>query len=382
MIYMDCAATSWPKPEAVYEAMDSFMRHRGVNPGRSGYRLSVEASGMVYAARGAVAEIFNVENPQRIIFTKNATEALNMATKGILRPGGHVITSGLEHNSVMRPLRALEAEGVEVTVMNCTLEGLLNPLEVEKAIRKNTQLIIMTHASNALGTVLPVEKVGQIARRHGIPFCVDTAQTAGAFPVNIPAMNADLLAFTGHKSLLGPQGTGGLYISEKFGDTLEPLLYGGTGSLSESDYQPDFLPDKYESGTPNTVGLTGLGAGAQFVLAQGIEVIQEHEGKLRRRLLEGLESIGGVIVYGGSDNQQYIPVLSFNISGQSPAEVATQMEVSHNILCRSGLQCAPVAHKTMGTFPGGTVRLSPGYFNTMDEVEQVLWSVSRIAKAA
>ncbi|HAZ32004.1 MAG TPA: cysteine desulfurase [Dehalococcoidia bacterium] len=378
MIYLDNAATSWPKPEAVYQAMDRFMRQVGTSPGRSGHRLSIEAGRVVYETRESLARLFNIDDPLRIIFTRNATEALNLAINGVLRPGDHAITSSMEHNSVMRPLRALEERGVELTVVSCSKEGFLDPQEVEKAVKRNTRLVVLNHASNVVGALLPVSEVGAIARRHGVLFCIDAAQSAGAYPLDVPSMKFDLLAFTGHKSLFGPQGTGGLFIRQ--GVELEPLMRGGTGSRSDSEHQPDFLPDKYESGTPNTVGLAGLGAGVQFVLSQGVDALREKEENLMYLLIEGLGAIPGVTLYGSGDAREQVAVLSFNIAGIASSEVAMRLEEEYDIMCRPGLQCAPIAHKTLGTFPGGTVRVSPGYFTTEDEIDIVLKAANNVAK--
>jgi cysteine desulfurase/selenocysteine lyase len=285
MIYLDNAATSWPKPEAVYQAMDSLMRNTGASPGRSGHLMSLTAAHIVHETREALCEFFGIADPSHLVFTANATEALNLAIKGLLRPGDHAVTSSMEHNSVMRPLRALEKTGVELTVAPCASDGSLDPGEIGRAIRPNTRLIVLTHASNVVGTVLPVAAVGRIARSHGVPLLVDAAQSAGCYPIDVETMNIDLLAFSGHKSLFGPQGTGGLYIRPGLESRLEPLKYGGTGSFSEHENQPDFLPDKYESGTPNTVGLAGLGAGVRFVMREGLGNIRKKEERLTGLLL-------------------------------------------------------------------------------------------------
>lgn len=380
MIYMDNAATSHPKPEATYQAMDMFMRNIGASPGRSGHSLSIEAGRCIYETREAVAQLFGVENPLRIIFTSGATEALNLVVNGILRPGDHVITSGMEHNSVMRPLRDIESKGVALTVVSCSRVGSLNAKDVEQAIRRSTALIILNHASNVVGTILPIAEVGEIARRRGVLFCVDAAQTAGAYPIDVEEAKIDFLVFAGHKSLFGPPGTGGLYIREGVEELLPPLVRGGTGSHSEHEQQPTFLPDKYESGTPNTVGLAGLDAGVRFVLSQGVSELRKKEEKLAQLLVEGLSSISEVTLYGSKNIQGQIAVLSLNISGVAPSEVAMVLEEKYQILCRPGLHCAPEAHKTIGTFPCGTVRLSPGYFNTEEEVHIVIEAVSRISE--
>lgn len=379
LIYLDNAATSWPKPEAVYQAMDNFMRHTGASPGRSGHRLSIEAGRVVYEAREVLAQLFGLDDPLRVVFTKNATEALNLAICGLLRPGDQVITSSMEHNSVMRPLRFMEAQGVGLTVVECSSTGMLDPQDVERAITAGTRLIIVTHASNVAGTLLPVAEIGAIARRRNLLFCVDAAQTAGAYPIDMKAMHINLLAFTGHKSLFGPPGTGGLCIANGVDKFLEPIMRGGTGSASESEYHPGFLPDKYESGTPNTVGLAGLTAGVGFVLTQGIANIRLREEKITRLLIDGMQKIPRVTLYGCRDARERVAVVSFTIDGLSSSEVAMRLDEEYDIMCRPGLQCAPLAHKTLGTFPSGTVRLSPGYFTTEDNIHTALDAIEKIA---
>ncbi|MDM7999716.1 MAG: aminotransferase class V-fold PLP-dependent enzyme [Dehalococcoidia bacterium] len=382
MIYFDNAATSWPKPEAVYLAMDSLMRNTGASPGRSGHLMSLTAARIIHETREALCELFNISDPSHVVFTSNATEALNLAIKGLLRPGDHAVTSSMEHNSVMRPLRALEKNGVDITVVKCASDGSLDPHDIEKAIRSNTKLIVLTHASNVVGTMLPVSEVGRIARGCSIPLVIDAAQSAGCYPIDVETMNIDLLAFSGHKSLFGPQGTGGLYIRQGIESRLEPLKYGGTGSYSEHEDQPNFLPDKYESGTPNTVGLAGLGAGVRFVMQEGLTNIKKKEQRLTKLLLDGLASIPGVTCYGNGDPARRVAIVSFNISGMLPSEVALQLEEDFRIMCRPGLQCSPAAHKTLGTFPQGTVRLSPGHFNSSHDVERTLEAVKQIARRA
>ena len=379
MIYLDNAASSWPKPDETWQAMEHFMRNIGANPGRSGHRLSIEAGRILIDAREALAELFGIDDPLRLVFTKNATEALNLAICGILQPGDHCITSSMEHNSVMRPLRALEKRGVEITVVPCSPQGELDPRAIEKAIKKKTRLIVTTHASNVTGTLMSVNEVGKIARKHGVFFCIDAAQTAGAYPIDVKKMHIDLLAFTGHKSLYGPQGTGGLYIREGLEADLEPLIRGGTGSRSESQEQPDFLPDKCESGTPNTVGVAGLGAGVRFILAQGVANIRAKEQALTRMLIEGLGSIPGISVYGCRDAERQVAICSFNIAGLTPSEVTMELDEEYAIMSRPGLHCAPAAHQTIGTLPQGTVRLSAGYFTTEAEIAVALEAVEKIA---
>jgi cysteine desulfurase family protein len=366
----------------VIKAIVRFMEEVGANPGRSAHRLSVEASRIVYEAREALAELFNVHDPLRIVFCSNATEALNLALNGLLRAGDHVVTSSMEHNSVMRPLRALERRGVEVTVVHCSPEGFLDQADLEMAIKPNTKLIVLNHASNVVGTILPVAEAGEVARRHSLLLLVDAAQTAGALPIDVEADRIDLLAFTGHKSLLGPMGTGGLYIGERVNlSEFEPLKRGGTGSRSELEEQPDFLPDKYESGTLNAVGIAGLLGGVRFILERGVEEIRQHEMELAQKLIEGLLAIPGITVYGGHDAHRQTATVSFNIRGLSPSEVGLRLDEGYGILCRVGLHCAPAAHKTIGTFPTGTVRFGLGYFNTMEEVERAVEAVKDMANS-
>ena len=399
MIYFDNAATSWPKPPAVAEAMVRFTNDVGANPGRSGHRLSVEAGRVVYDAREAVAELFNAPDPLRVVFGHNVTEALNLALRGLLRPGDHVITSSIEHNSVMRPLRALEREGVEVTVVRCSPEGFLNPTDVEAAVQPNTVMIALNHASNVVGTLLPVAEVGRFARQHDLLLLVDAAQTAGAYPIDVQADGIDLLGFTGHKSLYGPMGTGGLIVGERVDVArLEPLKRGGTGSHSEHEEQPDFLPDMCESGTPNAVGLAGLEAGVRWVLERGVEAIRAHETALAQRLIDGLRAIHstgpsagsrqgsgrrpGATIYGGLDATHQTATVSFNLAGMEPSEVGLRLDEEYGIMCRVGLHCAPAAHKTVGTFPVGTVRFGLGAFNTIEEVDSAAEAVSQLTQEA
>ena len=379
LIYFDNAATSRPKPDETWQAMDRFNRSIGGSPGRSGHRLSIEAGRIVLETREGLARLFGVDDPFRIVFTKNATEALNLATFGLLRAQDHVITSSMEHNAVMRPLRHLEADGIDLTVISCSAKGELDWRAVEAAVKKNTRAIYLTHASNVAGTILPVHEVGEICRARGIIFCVDAAQTAGVLPINVEDMQVDLLAFTGHKSLYGPQGTGGLYIRKGLEERIRPLMAGGTGSRSESEQQPDFMPDKFESGTLNTVGIAGLGAGVAFV-QENFGEIRTKESRLTDLFLNGLKSISGIRIYGPGDPTRQIPVVSFNIEGVSPSEAALTLDERFGIMSRPGLHCAPAAHRTIGTFPGGTVRFSFGYFNTEEEINKALEAISYLSK--
>ncbi|MCK9460716.1 MAG: aminotransferase class V-fold PLP-dependent enzyme [Proteobacteria bacterium] len=380
MIYFDNAATSWPKPDTVPAAMERFLREHGANPGRSGHALSIEAGRVVFDARDRVSRLFGLGDPLSVVFTKNATEALNLALQGLLQPGDHVITSTMEHNSVLRPLRFLEGRGVAVSRVPCTADGTLDPAEVERSISAKTRLIVLSHASNVVGTLCPIAEIGRLTADREILFCVDAAQTAGAVPIDMAAMCIDLLAFTGHKSLYGPQGTGGLCIGERAKGRLRPLMFGGTGSASDSDVHPDFLPDCFEAGTLNAVGLAGLAAGLEFVEGRGLAAIREHETALIARLIDGLRGIPRVRVLGTGDAKRQTAVVSFNLDGWSCSEVATALEERAGICCRAGLHCAPLAHRQLGTFPEGAVRLSLGIFNTETEIAAALEALRELAE--
>ena len=381
MIYFDNAATSWPKPPRVKEAMNQFMEEVGANPGRSGHFRSIEAARMVFETREALSVLFHAKDSSRIVFTLNATESINLALKGLLKPGNHVISSSMEHNSVMRPLRDLEKKGIELSIVPCSKEGMLDSQEVESKIQSNTKMVVLNHASNVTGTLLPIEEVGLIARKYNLLFLVDSAQTAGAYPIDVEKDGIDLLAFTGHKSLYGPQGTGGLVIGERIKEKeMIPLKQGGTGSRSEFEEQPDFLPDCFESGTPNGVGLAGLLAGVQYVLEKGVGQIRQKEMTLIKKLIMGFKKIPQVKLYGPENQGDRIATLSFNVAQLSPSDMASRLEKEFGILCRPGLHCAPAAHHTLGTFPEGTIRFGLSAFNTEAEIETVIQAVSRISK--
>lgn len=370
MIYLDNAATSWPKPEETIKAIEDSIRNNGANPGRGGHKMSLAAGRIIYETREAAAQLFNVNDPARIVFTGNATESINLALKGSIRHGDHVITSSMEHNAVARPLHVLKSRGVEVTEIPCTEEGFINPADIKNAVKQNTTTIVMLHASNVTGTIMPVEEIGKIARELNLRFIVDAAQTAGFLDIDVIKMNIDILAFTGHKSLYGPQGTGGLFIRE--GIDLEPLKQGGTGSQSESLDQPEDLPDKYESGTPNTPGIAGLGAGIRFITARGLDKIRAHERTLVKRFIDGLHQIKKVEIYGPLNPNLQVPVVSINVKEQDSSEIAFVLDRVFDIACRSGLHCSPMAHRTMGTLERGAVRFSFSIYNTLSEVDKIL----------
>jgi len=365
----------------VKEAMNRFMEEVGANPGRSGHFRSIDAARIVFETREALSVLFRVKDSSRIVFTLNATESINLTLKGLLKPGDHVITSSMEHNSVMRPLRYLEKKGVELTVAPCLDDGTLHAEEVERRIQSHTKMVVLNHASNVTGTLLPIEEVGLIARKYNLLFLVDAAQTAGAYPIDIEKGGIDLLAFTGHKSLYGPQGTGGLVIGERIKEKeMVPLKQGGTGSRSEFEEQPDFLPDCFESGTPNGVGLAGLLAGVQFVLGRGVEKIRRSEMALVNKLIRGLGNIPRVKLYGPELQEHRIATVSLTFSHLTPSDGASRLEKEFGILCRAGLHCAPAAHHTLGTFPEGTIRFGLSAFNTEAEIETAIQAVSLISK--
>ncbi len=381
MIYLDHAATSWPKPREVFEAMADYMENAGGNPGRSGHRLSIAAARVVFQAREAVAELFRVPDPMRVIFTHNVTYSLNVVLKGFLRPGDRVVTTSMEHNSVMRPLRALENDGLELEVVRCRRDGSLDTGLLFSAITPGTRLVVMTHASNVTGTIMPVEQAAELAHRAGALLLVDAAQTAGVLPIDLSASGIDFLAFTGHKGLHGPTGTGGLVLGERVNvNELQPLVRGGTGSKSEFEEQPDMLPDKYESGTANGVGIAGLGAGVRWVLSRGVDCIQEHETELKDQLIEGLLNVPGVTVYSPANHIPATAVVSCRVKGKRVSEVGLELDEEYEILSRVGLHCAPSAHRTIGTFPEGTIRLAPGFLTSKRDIQAVIHALAKVSE--
>ncbi len=381
MIYLDNAATTWPKPPCVSKAMADFLERVGANPGRAGHRLAVKASQSVYMAREAVAGIFNAPDPLRVVFGHNITEALNLCLQGILKPGDHVITSSMEHNSMMRPLRRLQKKGIEVSVVGCDKCGRLKPSDVEAHIRPNTKMAAVNHASNVVGTLLPIREIGTLCRKHGIMSLVDTAQSAGSCPIDMQKDMIDLLAFTGHKALYGPTGTGGLIIGERVDEKqVRPLIQGGTGSYSEFEEQPVFLPDAMESGTVNGVGLAGLAAAIQWISKEGLDKIRSHEIKLTQQLIDGLMQIPECFVYGTLNAKEQTAVVSFNIRGMPSSEAGLRLDDEYGILCRIGLHCAPAAHMTIGTFPDGTVRFGIGYLNKQEDITRAIEAVAALSR--
>jgi len=377
MIYLDNAATSFPKPEAVYQALDRFARDSLANPGRAGHKMALAAEHALDDARHLLNQFFHGEAPERFIFTLNCTDALNMAFKGVLRDGDHVITTDLEHNSVSRPLRAMELAGkISLTRLKADGGGTIDPDAIKKAITPRTRLIAQTHASNVLGTVQPIAEIGRIAREHELLFLVDAAQTAGVISIDVQAMNIDLLAFPGHKSLLGPTGTGALYVGPRA--KVAAWREGGTGGDSSSETQPREFPYFLEGGTPNVLGVAGLAAGLKYVLEQGLERVHAHEVELTQRLWGRLEEMGGYEVFGHRDMARHVGTLSFRTESLPAAELGGILDQAFNVAVRPGLHCAPYIHRSLGTFPDGTVRVSPGPFNTKDDIDHLTRALSEI----
>ncbi len=376
-LYFDNSATSWPKPDAVYRAAELQMRQMCGNPGRSGHTRTLEADRLIYRTREALAVLFNVADPSRIIFALNATDALNIALKGFLKAGDHVIFTALEHNSVLRPLGTMRRDGlITTTMIPCSPEGYSNLDFLDHAYQPQTSLLVINHASNVIGTVAPLREMIESAHSRGVKVLVDAAQTAGTLKIDIADLDIDLLAFTGHKSLLGPTGTGGLYV--KAGIDLKPLREGGTGSHSEIDLHPENMPERLEAGTLNSSGLAGLLEGINYIRETGLDKIREHETALRRSLREQLLEMPQITVYGPEEAAECAGSLSFTIKDTDCGEIGYILESSYGILCRTGLHCAPLAHQASGTFPGGTIRLSPGLFTSLDDINFLVNAVREI----
>ena len=376
MIYLDNAATTYPKPECVYEAIMDCMKNYCANPGRAGHKLAMKAAREIYDARENIAKLFNVDNPMNIVFTNNATDSLNLAIKGLVKSGDHIITTSMEHNSVIRPIKALEKYNVENTVVQCDKDGFLNIEDLKSAIKPNTKLIVTTHASNVCGTLIDIKSVGELAKENNILYLVDASQTAGVYDLDTKKINVDMIAAPGHKCLLGPQGTGILYIRE--GLELNILKEGGTGSKSEDLFQPNILPDKYESGTHNTPGIVGLNQGVKFILEEGIENIRKHEEDLCEYMLNRLEEVPNIVIYGPKDSKKRAAVISINIGNMDSGEITFLLDSEYDIATRSGIHCAPLAHKTLGTLEQGAVRFSLGYFNTKQDIDTAIEALKQI----
>jgi cysteine desulfurase/selenocysteine lyase len=383
-VYLDQAATSWPKPESVYRAVDEYQRSLGAAAGRGGYAEALEVSQRVQAARAAVARLLGAERPANVIFTLNGTDSLNTAIHGVLAGGGHVITTVAEHNSVLRPLRALERAGrIAVTRLAVTGAGAVEPDEVRRALRSDTSLVAITHASNVTGAIQPAAEIGAIAREAGVLFLLDAAQTAGDLPINVRQLQVDMLAAPGHKGLLGPLGTGVLYIRPGIEQRVDSLRQGGTGSFSEDEEQPEVLPDKYEAGNLNVPGILGLRAGVEWILDKGIESLRTESMALSQRLLDRLSETEDTTLYGPTSACDRVGLISFTNGRVDAHEFATILDSAYRVQARAGLHCAPLMHQALGTLGlGGTVRLSWGPFNTLAEIDHAVEAVGEVSTQA
>jgi cysteine desulfurase / selenocysteine lyase len=377
MIYLDNAATSFPKPEAVYQTLDRFARNDLANPGRAGHKMALAAERVLDDCRHLLNQFFHGEGPERFVFTLNCTDALNMAFKGVLAEDDHVIMTDLEHNSVSRPLRKMELDGrISLTRIKADAGGTIDPDDFRKALTSRTRLIALTHASNVLGTIQPVAEVGRIAREHGLLFVVDAAQTAGTVPIDVQAMNIDLLAFPGHKSLLGPTGTGALYVGSRA--QVRAWREGGTGGDSSNETQPKEFPYFLEGGTPNVLGVAGLKAGVRFVQEKGLNQLHAQEMQLIDRLWRRLDETPGYQVFGHRDLARRVSTISFRAESLSAAEIGGILDQAFEVAVRPGLHCAPYIHRSLGTFPEGTVRVSPGPFNTEADIDHLAHALAEI----
>ncbi|MBI4533833.1 MAG: aminotransferase class V-fold PLP-dependent enzyme [Candidatus Melainabacteria bacterium] len=379
-VYLDNGATSFPKPESVYQAIDHFIRRCGGSPGRGSHRKAREAEEIVAQSRSRLARLFGVRNAARIVFTSGCTESLNLSIKGVLKSGDHVITTDLEHNAMARTLWKLKKRlGIDICVVETSSEGCLDAGKIERAINARTRLICSVHANNVMGTILPISEIGKIARSKGVLLLVDAAQTAGVLPIDVEESQIDLLAFTGHKGLLGPPGTGGLYIRE--GIDVEPLKEGGTGIKSESLEHPHQVPEAYEAGTINAPGIAGLGAGAQFIEQESTAKIRSHELTLNQQFMESVATINRVRVYGPRDFNIKVAITLVSLDGLDPFEVGQLLDRKFGIMVRTGLQCSVWSHQKLGTEGKGAIRFSFGYFNTSEDVDYATYALQEIAKA-
>lgn len=380
-IYLDNASTTFPKPKNVTDAIYNFLTTIGGNPGRSNHDNGLQSNRLLLEARETIANFFNFDNIENVIFTNNITTSLNVLINGCARTGDHIITSSMEHNSVLRPLMNLKESGViELDIINADTFGFINVGDFKKAIKPNTKFIILTQASNVIGSIQPIKEIGLLCKKNNIHFILDTAQGAGVLNLDFNELNLSALAFTGHKSLFGPQGIGGFIISDELNKVCKPYILGGTGSLSHSLVQPDFLPDKFESGTLNMPGIVGLMEGIHFIKSEGLNTIYEKNHSLRKTLVSGLRNIEGIILYEDINNENYTSCVSFNAENINTAELSFILDSDFGIKNRSGLHCAPLAHKTIGSFPTGTVRLSISYFNSKEDIEYTIDSLNKILK--
>lgn len=379
-IYLDNASASFPKAPTVATAMSDYITNRGININRGSYSLAYDVEDIIYTTRQRLHTLFNGHDPSHVIFTQNVTMSLNMVIKGLLKAGDHVLISSMEHNAVMRPLTQLLDKGITFDIIPCDVTGSIELDSIKSLIHPNTVAIITNHTSNVCGTIQPLESIGSICKAHNLQFIVDAAQTAGVIPIDVKAYHIDVLCFTGHKGLLGPQGIGGIILTKEMAQTLTPLIAGGTGSFSHLEMMPTYMPDAFEAGTLNLPGIMGLNEGLSYIESQGMENIHNHELALTQAFLEGLQSIDGINIVGKQNIQDRTAVVSITIDGMDPANIAYELESTYHIMTRVGLHCAPRAHQTLGTYPEGTVRFSFGYTNTHKDVESALSALHRIVK--
>lgn len=376
-IYLDNAATSFPKPKEVATAVYDFMVNNGTSSGRGSYKKAMQSDYIVYECRKLIGKLFNFDNPKKVVFTSNVTDSLNIAMRGILKENDHVITSSLEHNAVWRCLKTLERDiNIKIDTVECSKDGITNPQDIKKYIKKDTALIVFTQASNVLGTIQPIREIGAIAREHNIPFLVDSAQSAGAMKIDVKEDNIDILAFTGHKSLLGPMGTGGLIINTDI--DIKPLKAGGTGGDSAYEYQPDYYPNHLETGTSNVSGIAGLREAIKFLNKEGIENIHNKEKELTKYALEKLETVKDIEIYGPKDCEKMLSVISFNIKYKRPEDVGSILDQKYDIMLRAGLHCAPTVHSVIGTKDRGTLRIGLGYFNKKEDIDKLVEALNNL----
>jgi cysteine desulfurase family protein len=378
MIYLDNAATTFPKPSSVYKSVMRAMKVYGANPGRGSHAMAIEGARIIYGTRELLAKLFNLDDPMKVIFTFNATDSLNIAIKGILNSGDHVVTTEMEHNSVLRPIKELESSGVENTIVKCASDGTIDLVDLESAIRDNTKLIVTTHVSNLTGTIFPIEEIGRVCNKHKIPYLLDASQSAGVLSIDIKKYNISFLAVPGHKGLLGPQGTGVLVINSDM--EIKHLKEGGTGSQSSSLEHPNFYPDKLEAGTHNLPGIAGLNAGLKYILKRGTKSIYSHEKTLLDTFIIELRKNPKIKIYGPESIEHRIGVVPINIEGMDSSEVANILDTEYNIAVRPGLHCAPLAHKAIGTEKLGAVRFGIGPFNKSNDILVAVKALNEIAK--
>ena len=377
-VYLDNASTSFPKPKIMADAMYDYIINVGGNSGRGNYSNSYESNKLILLTREKIANFFNYNKSENVIFTNNITSSLNILIKGMLKQNDHVISTTLEHNSVLRPLfECSNSLNINIDLVNSSKDGFINPIDIKNKINKNTKLVIISHASNVIGSIQNIKEIGAICKENNVFFIIDTAQTAGMVKVDMHQCNANAIAFTGHKSLLGPQGIGGFIIDDLLNDECTSTFSGGTGSLSHSLTQPNFLPDKFECGTLNSPGIVGLSNSIDFINKEGLETIYSKTSYLRSKLYEGMLNIDGIKLYGNTNFSKYTTCISFNYKNFDPAEVSYFLECN-GIKTRSGLHCAPLAHKSIGSYPGGTIRFSLGYFNTEKEIDYTLSILNNI----